>query len=94
MAAGLPVIALAEMETIDILAPGRGAFCPPAEPQAFGEMLGHFLNHGEAWQHLAAEAPGYAAEWSDTAMAGRLATLYRNLAGLKIGAERPLTATA
>ena len=94
MAAGLPVIAIAEMGTIDILAPGRGAFCPPPEPQAFGEMLGHFLNHGEAWQHLAAEAPGYAAEWSDTAMAGRLATLYRNLAGLKIGSERPLTATA
>lgn len=94
MAAGLPVIAIAEMGTIDILAPGRGAFCPPPEAQAFGDMLGHFLNHADAWRHLAGEAPGYAAEWSDAAMAGRLATLYRNLAGLKIGAERPLTATA
>ena len=94
MAAGLPVIALAEMGTIDILAPGRGAFCPPPEPRAFGEMLGHFLNRSEAWRHLAEEAPTYAREWSDTAMAARLAGLYRDLAGLKIGLERPLTATA
>ena len=94
MAAGLPVIALAEMGTIDILAPGRGAFCPPAEPKGFGEMLGHFLGHSDAWRHLAAEAPDYAAEWSDAAMASRLASLYRQLAGLKIASERPLTATA
>ncbi|WP_153145158.1 glycosyltransferase [Dechloromonas sp. H13] len=94
MAAGLPVIALAEMGTTDILAPGRGAFCPPADPHAFGEMLGHFLNCPEAWRHLAQEAPAYAEEWSDTALAGRLAQLYRQLAGLKIASERPLTATA
>ncbi len=94
MAAGVPVIALAEMGTVDILAPGRGAFCPPAEAPAFGEVLGHFLSHSEAWRHLAAEAPDYAAEWSDVAMASRLAGLYRQLAGLKIASERPLTATA
>ena len=94
MAAGLPVIALAEMGTIDILAPGRGAFCPPAEPKGFGEMLGHFLNRSGAWRHLAEEAPVYAREWSDTAMAARLAGLYRELADLKIAPERPLTAAA
>ncbi len=94
MAAGLPVIAIAEMGTIDILAPGRGAFCPPAEPQAFGEMLGHFLNRSDAWRHLAEEAPVYAREWSDTAMAARLAGLYRVLADFKIAPGRPLTAAA
>ncbi len=94
MAAGLPVIALAEMGTIDILAPGRGAFCPPAEPRAFGEMLGHFLNRSEAWRHLAEEAQVYAREWSDTAMAARLAGLYRELADLEIAPGRPLTAAA
>jgi len=94
MAAGLPVIALAEMGTIDILAPGRGAFCPPAEPQGFGEMLGHFLNRSDAWRHLAEEAPVYAREWSDTAMAARLAGLYRELADLKIAPGRTLTAAA
>lgn len=94
MAAGLPVIALAEMGTIDILAPGRGAISPPAEPQAFGEALADFLNRPSAWRHLADEAPLYAWEWSDGAMAARLAWLYRELAGLKIASERRSTAAA
>ena len=94
MAAGVPVIALSEMGTTDILAPGRGAFSPPAHPQAFGEMLGHFLAQPEAWRHLNDEAPIYAQEWSDGAMAERLARLYRALADLKIGQKLPLTAAA
>ncbi len=39
MAAGLPVVALSEMGTTDILAPGRGAFSPPDDPKAFGESV-------------------------------------------------------
>ena len=91
MAAGLPVIALAEMGTTDILAPGRGAFSPPAEAQAFGEMLGNFLNQPAARQHLREEAAIYAGEWSDVVMAGRLARLYREQACLKIASETTLT---
>ncbi|UCV03084.1 glycosyltransferase [Dechloromonas denitrificans] len=94
MAAGLPVIALSEMGTTDILAPGRGAISPPAEPQAFGTALGDFLNRPSAWRHLADEAPVFAGEWSDAAMAARLAWLYRELAGLKIASERPSPAAA
>ncbi|WP_428825792.1 glycosyltransferase [Azonexus sp. IMCC34842] len=94
MAAGLPVIALSEMGTTDILAPGRGAISPPAEPQAFGAALGDFLNRPSAWRHLADEAPVFAGEWSDGAMAARLAWLYRELAGLKIASERPSPAAA
>ena len=94
MAAGVPVIALSEMGTTDILAPGRGAFSPPAEPKAFGETLGHFLNHPAAWRHLNDEAPIYAREWTDVAMAERLARLYGQLAGVKFAEETPLTATA
>ena len=33
LAAGVPVIALSEMGTTDILAPGRGAFSPPVNPK-------------------------------------------------------------
>lgn len=94
MAAGLPVIALAEMGTIDILAPGRGAFSPPGDSKAFGETLGHFVDHPAAWRHLGDEAPLYAREWSDEAMAGRLAQLYRQLAGKPSAALSPLTAAA
>lgn len=91
MAAGLPVIALSEMGTTDILAPGRGAFSPPADTKAFGETLGYFLNHPATWRHLQQEAPIYAREWSDVAMAERLARLYGSLAALKIAPENPLT---
>lgn len=94
MAAGLPVIALAEMGTTDILAPGRGAISPPAEPQAFGEALADFLNRPSAWRHLRREAPAYAAEWSDAAMAARLAGLYRGLAGREVVSDSPLSAAA
>lgn len=79
MAAGLPVIALAEMGTVDILAPGRGAIAAPGDSKAFGEVLGEFLNSPSAWRRLRDEAPHYAAEWSDSAMAARLAALYGSL---------------
>jgi glycosyltransferase involved in cell wall biosynthesis len=94
MAAGLPVIALAEMGTADILNPGRGALAPAAEPKAFGDTLADFLNRPSAWQHLRAEAPIYAAEWSDSAMAERLAVLYRTLLRPEMACHRPLTAAA
>ncbi len=94
MAAGVPVIALSEMGTTDILAPGRGAFSPPAIPQAFGEALAHFLNNPAAWRHLPQEAPVYAREWSDVALAERLAAHYRHWLGAKIASKRPLTVAA
>jgi glycosyltransferase involved in cell wall biosynthesis len=79
MAAGLPVIALAEMGTVDILAPGRGALTPPDDPRLFGEVLGNFLQQPVRTSCLAEEAVAYAAEWSDQAMAARLAKLYGEL---------------
>lgn len=79
MAAGLPVIALSEMGTADILDAGRGCFTPPDDAKAFGEIMGRILANPDAWGHLAAEARAYAAEWSDEAMAGRLAALYQQL---------------
>jgi glycosyltransferase involved in cell wall biosynthesis len=94
MAAGVPVIALSEMGTTDILSPGRGAFSPPNDPRAFGEVLGQVLRHPDAWQHLKDEAPGYAREWTDVAMAERLARLYLELADLKGSRKLPLTAAA
>ena len=94
MAAGLPVIALAEMGTKDILDPGRGSFSPPAKPQAFGEVMARVLNRPVAWGHLREDAPVYAREWSDVAMAGRLAELYRQLSAEKMSVSGPLTVAA
>lgn len=94
MAAGLPVIALSEMGTTDILAPGRGAYSPPADAAAFGEVLGYFFNQPLAWRYLAEEAPAYAAEWSDASMAARLAARYRELAGRENALAETLTVAA
>jgi glycosyltransferase involved in cell wall biosynthesis len=93
MAAGLPVIALAEMGTIDILAPGRGALVSPDQPAAFGELLGRYLNQPSVFQHLRDEAPRYAGEWSDGAMASRLAERYRALINENLAGKMTLTAT-
>ena len=92
MAAGLPVVALSEMGTSDILDSGRGSISPPAIPQVFGETLAHVLNHPSAWRHLGDDAACFAREWSDVAMAGRMAALYRQMAGVKFAPDQPLTA--
>lgn len=94
MAAGLPVIALAEMGTCDILEAQRGAITPVAEPQVFGAALADFVNRPSAWSHLRQAAPEYAREWSDVAMAGRLAVLYGQMVGTKFAAEMPSTVAA
>lgn len=80
MAAGVPAIALSAMGTADILGAGRGCIVPSDDVVAFGTMLAHFFNHRQTtWAHLAAEARAYAREWSDAAMAERLASYYRSV---------------
>lgn len=79
MASGLPVIALSAMGTSDILDAGRGCLVPPDDFTSFGQTLAHFLAHRPVWGHLQREAREYAREWSDAAMAERLASLYREL---------------
>ncbi len=81
MASGLPVIALSAMGTTDILGPGRGCLVAPDDPVAFGDLLGRFFSRREDWPALAEEAVAYAREWSDLAMAERLARLYLALCG-------------
>ena len=86
MAAGLPVVALSAMGTADILEHTAGCFTPPDDAQAFGAVLGHVLAQREAWDELSGEARRAAAAWSDSALAGRLAELYRQL----VAARQPL----
>lgn len=81
MAAALPVVALSAMGTTDILAPGLGCVSPPDEVAAFGRALGELLADAGRRQLLRQQAPAYAAQWSDQAMARRLAGFYRELRG-------------
>jgi 1,2-diacylglycerol 3-alpha-glucosyltransferase len=79
MAAGLPVVALAKMGTIDILGARRGALVPDDSADAFARALLRLLNDGELRARLSVEGRAYAGEWSDHALAGRMADLYRQL---------------
>lgn len=79
MAAGLPVVALAVMGTIDILGARRGALVPDDNPAAFALELSQLLRDAPLRRRLGEEGQAYAAEWADTALAPRLAELYRRL---------------
>ena len=79
MAAGLPVVALAEMGTKDILEPGKGCLTPSDNPSEFAHAVCTLLNDPEQHAHKAAEAQAFASTWSDTACAHRLARFYREL---------------
>jgi glycosyltransferase involved in cell wall biosynthesis len=79
MAAGLPVVALAEMGTIDILGAQRGAIVPDDNPYAFALALTRLLRNGALRETLSGEARTYAAEWSEDVLAARMAELYRQI---------------
>lgn len=79
MAAGLPVVALAEMGTVDILNARRGAVVPDDSPEAFARALSRLLLDEAGRRRLGEEGRQYAAEWSDETLAVRMAALYRRI---------------
>jgi 1,2-diacylglycerol 3-alpha-glucosyltransferase len=79
MAAGLPVIALAEMGTRDILTSASGAIAPPYEVAAFATELVRVMQQTELRERMRSLGHAWAASWSDAALTGRLAELYRSL---------------
>ncbi len=79
MAAGLPVVALAAMGTIDILGARLGARVPDDDPGAFAAELVEVLRSLALRTRLADEGRAYANDWSDETLAGRLADLYREI---------------
>jgi glycosyltransferase involved in cell wall biosynthesis len=80
MSLGVPVVALAERGTRDLLGAGRGAVAPPADPESFAVAMVGLLRDPERRAQLAAEARALAGEWSAARFAGQLAALYRELA--------------
>ena len=79
MAAGLPVVALAEMGTVDILGVRRGAMVPEDNPCAFSLALVRLLLDAPMRSRLSAEGRAYAEDWSDHALAGQMAVLYQRI---------------
>ena len=89
MAAGLPVVSLAEMGTVDILGAGRGAIVPSDNPRDFASALTRLLLDPRLRKRLAEEGRAYAVEWSDETLSGKMAELYRRIVAGQ--AEQPVS---
>ncbi|MDD2873722.1 MAG: glycosyltransferase [Azoarcus sp.] len=76
MALGTPVVALAEMGTVDILAPQQGCRIAPNSPVRFAEIVGQLLSDRSQLEHLGTEAREYARQWHTEEMSRRLGALY------------------
>lgn len=80
MALGIPVVALAEMGTRDILEPQRGCRIAPDDPERFATIAAALLADRPALRRLGQEAHEYAQEWHIDEMSRRLAGLYEGWA--------------
>jgi glycosyltransferase involved in cell wall biosynthesis len=81
MALGVPVVSTAHMGTGDIMNPQRGARVAPDDEGAFASIVVQLLEDAPRRAAMSAEASAYAATWSATAMADRLAGLYSAVLG-------------
>jgi 1,2-diacylglycerol 3-alpha-glucosyltransferase len=79
MAQGCPVVAQAVMGTTDILSSERGCRIAANDPAAFARVMLEVLREPDLHAKLALEARRHAREWSDAALAERMARLYRAL---------------
>jgi hypothetical protein len=79
MALGVPVVALSEMGTRDLLVERRGALVAEDDLEDFAGKCLEMLRDPGLRARLAAEGPLVAADWSAAQMAKRLEALYRNL---------------
>jgi glycosyltransferase involved in cell wall biosynthesis len=76
MALGVPVVALAEMGTIDILEGGKGALIATHDEDAFADTVCRILVSPSLRQRLATEGTRYAIEWNAAKQAQRMADFY------------------
>ncbi len=79
MASGTGVLALSCMGTASILESGRGCLTARDDVEDFAAQLAGCLADGPRLRELGAAAREGAAAWSDGALAGRLAELYRDV---------------
>ena len=81
LALGVPVVSTAHMGTADIMNPQRGARVAPDDEGEFANIVVQLLEDAPRRAAMSAEARAYAATWSASAMADRLAGLYSAVLG-------------
>lgn len=85
MALGVPVVALAEMGTRDILREGEGCLVAPREPRGFASRVLELITQPHYMADLAAKAVLAAEAWREDRVAERLITLYARVIEQKNG---------
>ena len=73
---GVPVVALAEMGTRDVLRDGTGCLVAGDDVDDFASKVLYLLLHRETRRELSRRAREYAQSWSNEACADRLVKLY------------------
>ena len=91
MALGVPVVSTAHMGTADIVTPQRGAQVAPDDEGEFANIVVRLLEDPPRRAAMSAEARAYAATWSASAMADRLAGLYSAVARPGIERNSPVS---
>jgi len=77
LALGLPVVALAEMGTHDVVREGEGCLIAPNNPQDFAARVLELLNDPHQARSLAAQAVIAAEAWQEERVAERLVAFYQ-----------------
>jgi len=89
MALGVPVVALAELGTREIVSPGRGAVAAPDDVEGFAGEVTALLRDGSRRATLSAQATAFAGEWGSSAVAARLNALYAAVEAAPAARRRP-----
>jgi glycosyltransferase involved in cell wall biosynthesis len=85
MALGVPVVALAEMGTRDVLKEGAGCRIAPDDVAGFARILMPLLADRTVSRALGAAGKPYAAGWSETKMESEILRLYHALVSPNTG---------
>lgn len=86
LAVGLPVLAIPALGTKEIVEPGRGTVAARRDAAAFAAQMRTLLSDPQALAALAGDAVSFAREWGATRQARRLAALYDEVVGARLGA--------
>lgn len=89
MASGVPVVALSVMGTRDILEPAQGAWIAPDQEAGFAQGVCNLLGDRLRREAMALAARRDAMQWSDRAMAARMAKLYRSFYRPRLAWPKP-----
>lgn len=101
MAAGLPVVAIGEMGTMDVMQGDNGGFMVPEDVEVFSQKVYQLLTDGVLYQDKSQEGRAWSKRWSMSALTDRLEAAYTTCiadhhAGKKTGGselDKALSAT-